>query len=387
MARNTTKAVRKATTSKGIPTGTTISYGDERVEHLAGPYVPLPKYFRHYRHWCATLNDGEPRPIDRQFLELQREGIDCLYRTLNALVEETYPHGSDMRRPTTTPNLGRWGDMHREHAKVKRAWALNIGAVVHRVGHMLPTDPKDYAPPYGATYARAHYQSAHSVMVPHVVTPEEAEHDGMPRAAGSVAWSNDPTQHTIATAEKVGHRWAEVFTEEVRHLLGDEPNDETLKAFADLHANLKGYVFGSREGARVIQRMKPKDVNAEGEYVDSFGEEVLAAFGRIRERLNALLGEVAEDHFFQPDPNPNRLAWKGNTMELAELFHVLETNGWIDGGRTRSKLAQRLAALFTRSDGEPLELATLKTYMGKAYRRTPREGVEFLATKNPDKTQ
>lgn len=286
MPRNTTKAVRKATTSEGIRPGTTISYGDEKVEHLFGPYVPLLLYFRHYRHWCAPLNDGEPRPIARQFIELEREGTDCLYRALNDLVEEIYPHGSDIRRPTNAPNLGRWGDMGREHAELNRAWAANNGAVVHRVGPMLPTDPRDYVPPYGATYTRAHHQSVHDVMVPHVVTPDEAQRDGMPNAAGSTAWTCDPTQRTTATAEQVGHRWAEVYAEEVRHLLGDEPNGETLSAFARLHANLKSYTIGTKEGARVMERMK-----AEG-----MGAEVLAAFSRIRDHLNALLDKVAEEH-------------------------------------------------------------------------------------------
>lgn len=336
MPRNNTKAVRKATTSKGIPTGTTISYGDERVEHLAGPYVPFPLYFRHFRHWCASLNDGGPRPIDRQFLELEREGIDCLYRTLNALAEEIYPHGSDMRRPTTAPNLGRWGDMRREHAEVKRAWALNTGAVVHRVGPMLPTDPKGYVTPYGATYTRAHHQSVHSVLVPHVVTPEEAEYYGSPMRVGDVACGPDPSQSKTATVEQVGHRWAEVFTEEVRYLLGNEPKDETLAAFARLHANLKGYPIGSKEGARVMEQMK-----AEG-----MGAEVLAAFDRIREHLNALLDKVAEEripeHVAPEGSSPTeqrpmeRIEWKGSVQVLAWLLRELAEKGWIEAPRHRS---------------------------------------------------
>jgi hypothetical protein len=302
MPRKTTKAqhkaVRKATTSKAIPTGTTISYGDEKVEYLLGPYVPLILYFRHHRHWCGPEHNGESRPMDRQFIELEREGTDCLYRALNALVEEIYPHGSDMRRPTTAPNLGRWGDMRREHAEVKRAWAANNGAVVHRAGPMLPTDPRDYVPPYGATYTRAHHQSVHSVMVPHVMTHEEAERENTHELEvmepamrafhrpGDVYPVKDTTQGSSATAEQVGHRWAKVFAEEVRHLLGDEPDDGTLAEFARLHANLKGYTIGTKEGARVLERMK-----AEG-----MGAEVLAAFSRIRDHLNALLDKVAEEH-------------------------------------------------------------------------------------------
>lgn len=323
MPRNTSKAPIEAPISKGTTTGTTISCSDDRNEHLFGPRVSLLSYFRHYRHWCGPEHNGEHRTLDRQFLELEREGIDCLYRTLHALVEEIYPHGSDMRRPATAPNLGRWGDMRREHAEVKRAWAANNGAVVHRVGPMLPTDPKGYVSPYGATLTRAHHQLVHDVMVPHLVTPEEAERDGIPNAAGSTAWTCDPTQRTTATAEQIGHRWAEVYAEELRHLLKDEPNDETLASFARLHANLKGYVFGSREGARVIQRMRPKDQGDRGGSVESPGGEVLAAFGRIREHLNALLDKVAMKHTAQGEVNASATASNVEHEEPLPTFLAL----------------------------------------------------------------
>jgi hypothetical protein len=350
------KAVRKAGIPKGIPTGKTISYGDEKVEHLFGPYVPLLQYFHHNRHWCGPEHNGAPRTVDRQFLELEREGIDCLYRTLTALVEEIYPSGSEMRRPTTEPNLGRWGDMRREHAEVKRAWALNNGAVVHRGGPMLPTDPKGYVSPYGATYNRARHQLVHSVMVPHVVTPEEAERDGTPLDAGRLAWSPDPTQGSTATVEQVGHRWAEVYAEMVRNLLGDEPNDETLAAFAHLHAKLKRHVFGSREGARVMQRMKPKDQYAEGEKVDSLGAEVLAAFARIREHLNALLGMLADERTpdlptlaegSQPQQRrTDRITWNDTAALLAYLLTELIEADYITpppNGRRTGRQGNRAA--------------------------------------------
>lgn len=354
---------------------TTKANGNKAPAEVNGPHVPLVLYFRHYRHWCGPEHNGEPRPMDRQFLELEREGIDCLYRNLNALVEEIYPHGRHMRRPTTAPNLGRWGDMRREHAEVKRAWAMNNGAVVHRVGPMLPTDPKGYAAPYGATYARAHHQSVHEVMVPHVVTSEEAERDGIPNAAGLTAWTCDPTQCTTATAEQVGRRWAEVYAEEVRHLLGDEPNDGTLAAFAHLHANLKGYPIGTKEGARVMERMK-----AEG-----MGAEVLAAFGRIREHLNALLTVVAEEHLGQTETNSDRITWRGMPGELAEVFHQLAANGWIEvPARGRVKLAARILAMFKDRDGNDFDAKTFAKYMQPGAHRPTNPGWKFEVNKRPD---
>lgn len=370
MPRNTTKAVRKATISKGIPTGRTISYGDEKVEHLLGPHVPLLLYFRHYRHWCGPEHNGKPRPMDRQILELEREGTDCLYRALNALVEEIYPRGSDMRQPTTAPNLGRWGDMRREHAEVKSAWAANNGAVVHRAGEMLPSDPRNYVPPYGATYTRAHHQLVHSVMVPHVVTPEEAARYGLPNDAGSTAWTCDPTQGTTATAEQVGHRWAEVYAEEVRHLLGNEPNDEPLAAFARLHANLKGYTIGTKEGARIMERMK-----AEG-----MGAEVLAAFDRIRGHLNALLDEMAEEHnpehVVTEESSPTeqrpmeRLEWIPSTAAFDYIFSTLAARGYFkipgkrgkEGEPNLTALARALLLAFDvkGKDGNSLNAEQLR---------------------------
>lgn len=365
------KAVRKAAIPKGIPTGKTISYGEEKVEHLFGPFVPLLLYFRHNRHWCGPEHNGAPRTVDRQFLELEREGIACLYDALHALVGEIYPHGSNMLQPTTPPILGRWGDMLREHDEVKRAWALNNGAVVNRGGSMLPTDPKGYVPPYGATYNRARHQLVHSVMVPHVVTPEEAERYGTPLDAGHLGWSPDPTQRSTATAEQIGHRWAEAYAEVVRNLLGDEPNDQTLAAFAHLHAKLKSHVFGSGKGARVMERMK-----AEGK-----GAEVLAAFARIREHLNTLLDQVAEERTPEQltptpgSPTRQRPMWNDNASLLAYLLTELIEADYIvppsigrrtgrQGNRAAvADLAYELFDIRNRDTGEPVTCEYFRSLM------------------------
>lgn len=318
-----------------------------------GPHIPLGGYFDHWRHWTERLQTGWPRTPEQQFLELEREGIACLYDALSDLVEEQYPPETGILRywlELYKVEFPRWKDGFTEQDRLKSAWAVLGGS----------------GEQYAEGYARAKVRLLCRAVEPCEVTNE-----------GAVLYRRwEWFGEGEISIEEVAKGWAAMYAEEVRHLLGEKPEDETLAAFARLHATVKGWAFGAREGSRIMERLKSKSVFI----------EILAAFQRIRERLNTLLDEIADEHLSQPDPNPNMLTWKGNTQELAELFHVLETQGWIDGGRSRSQLATRIASLFKRSDGQPLELATLKTYMGKAYTRSPREGVEFRATRNPDKT-
>lgn len=310
-------------------------------------------------HW------KRPQRVGDQFTELAREGIASLYEVLNALVEEQYLHGSTMRLPTAAPNLGRWGDMHRELATLKRAWATSINSVDR--------------PPYGESYARARSELVNTPMVRHVLTEEEATASGYKELkAGAVEFRPDPSQSKTATATEVGERWTEVFTEEVEQLMKDEPGSEHEAGLNELVRRVKDHGFGLYEGAAAIKRLK-----SEGP-----GGEAWKAFERIRRTVNDRLDEIADEYAPVPDMAHTgpQIRWKGNIMELAELVHILETEGWIEGGQTRSKLAERIAAMFEASEGQPFNLPTLKTYLGKRYIRTPREGVVFTISKNPNKT-
>lgn len=334
---------------KEVPT----PQGGATHELQEGPHIPLGSYFDHWRHWTKRLQSGCPCTPEQQFLELEREGIACLYDALSDLVEEQYPPETGILRywlELYKVEFPRWKDGFTEQDRLKSAWAVLGGN----------------GEQYGESYARAKVRLLHRAVEPCEVTNEGAV------LYRRWEWSGVGE----IPIEEVTKRWAVSYAEEVRHLLGKEPENETLAAFARLHATVKGWAFGAREGSRIMERLKSKSVFI----------EILAAFQRIREQLNTLLDEIADEHLSQPEPNPNMLTWKGNTQELAVLIDLLEKEGWIDGGRSRSQLATRVASLFIRSDGLPLELATLKTYMGKAYKPEPREGVKFTATRNPDKT-
>lgn len=180
--------------------------------------------------------------------------------------------------------------------------------------------------------------------------------------------------------EQTFTKWVEVFLAEVHTCVARFVEDPDLpNEIARLVHGLANFKVCSFEG-------KPlRDVLAQ----KSAGKAFLSAMDRQRDRLAQRLADIADEWPVDLPSNEQeqRLTWKGNTMELAALIDLLERKGWVKGGRSRSQLAQRVAVVFSGSGGEPLELSTLKTYLGKAYRHTPREGVEFTASSNPDKTQ
>lgn len=261
----------------------------DQPEVSEGPFVSIPNYWNNFRHWSEPTAAGEPRTIDLQFRELEREGIACLYDVITALVYEQYPHGSVMRLPTTEPNLGRWGDMLRERADVTKAWAKGNGTWIDTVGTRPVSQPVNFIAPYGKCYLRARLQLSPIAMLPNTLTIKEAADRsrtlGKKIGAGQVG-RQEPTQWKVVTAEQVGFHWAALFANEVRQLLGREPTKDLVDQSARLHANLTGYEFGKKGGGSVLARLKS----------EASGCAVLEAFNRIRIRLNGLMDEVANDN-------------------------------------------------------------------------------------------
>lgn len=304
-------------------------------------------------HWHAPMPNGTPRTIEQQFRELEREGIAGLYGAMAKVAGDILGGKSE--------EVLYWGELW----ALRDAWEKSNGGTKERGRG---------GPQYGVLWEMVRFASTKIVKVERKLSAGEA--DFLNCKEGDTIWVNDLERSTEDTAEGMGNVWVRMYVQMVRDLLGDDPNDETVGAFSRLYTNLKGYILGAKEDYFQMEQMK----------ADSRGTEVLTMFQVIREQLNTLLDEIADEHLSQPEPNLNMLTWKGNTQELAVLIDLLEKEGWIDGGRSRSQLATRVASLFIRSDGLPLELATLKTYMGKAYKPEPREGVKFTATRNPDKT-
>jgi len=180
--------------------------------------------------------------------------------------------------------------------------------------------------------------------------------------------------------EQTFTKWLEEFVAEVETCVarfGEDP--ELPHEIARFVEGLAKYEVCSFEGKPLRELLATQ----------RGARKFLAAMDRQRDRLAAKLSEIADEWPVDVPSSEQgqRLTWKGHTTELAALIDLLETKGWIEGGRSRSLLAQRVAAVFNGHDGEPLEPRTLITYLARSYKPLPRNGVEFTASPNPDKNQ
>lgn len=184
-----------------------------------------------------------------------------------------------------------------------------------------------------------------------------------------------PTSAEVSTDER-HHRWIAEFAAEVEVCIERfKDRDELPHELGRLIAEVEAFDVGKGEARAFVEHLQST----------AAGRDVLRKMAdmkaRLLQRLEELRAEYAPTETIAV--SGQQLRWQGNTMELAELIHILEIEKWIDGSPSRSKLAERVAAVFCGSDGAPLHLPTLKTYLGKQYRRTPREGVDFTASRNP----
>lgn len=289
---------------------------------VTGPKVPLLRYLNDYRHWLSPLPKGEPRSVQGQFLELEREGIVCLYDILNALVKEQHPSMSTWPWP--------WGDVLTERTERVKAWAVNNGTMNRNIGPRLASDPPPYSAPYGNSYNRARFQLNHEVTVQHVVTEQEAaeEREQGPRVhAGYVHELRDPLQAATASAEQVGMQWVGVFIAEVRNLLGDGHNEEHRRAFLRLRLSIQGHGIGATARAKLAMTKMGEEAK---------GQVVLEAFARIHARLNEQLDAVAlprepqrsTESSTTENPSMERLVWTSSTAAFAHIFTTLSAAGY-----------------------------------------------------------
>lgn len=331
-----------------------------------GPHIPLGGYFDHWRHWTKRLQTGCPRTPEQQFLELEREGIACLYDALSDLVEEQYPPETGILRywlELYKVEFPRWNDGFTEQDRLKSAWAVLGGS----------------GEQYGESYARAKVRLLHRAVEPCEVTNE-----------GAVLYRRwEWFGVGEISIEEVAKGWAAMYAEEVRHLLGEKPEDETLAAFARLHATVKGWAFGAREGSRIMERLKSKSVFI----------EILAAFQRIREQLNTLLDEIADEHLSQPDPmattgttatqgTTDRLKWKSSTAAFVHIFNTLAAGGYFDlptkGGKGNDPNTAAFARMLLQAfdvpgkDGNPITSEMLRVRLAD---RAPGQLAEAKAAK------
>lgn len=338
---------------------------------------PMPTQVQHYMaHWLAPLPDGTPRTIEQQFRELEREGIAGLYCAFaKATAKEFNEHGSELR-------LG-------EFNPLRFAWAESNGAF----------GPGNGGDQYGVLWEAVRHELAPIVEVGHIVTAEEAG-SGFPFPytegdAGKTFWHPDYERIDAITSEKLGRTWVEVYTAEVRNLLGDTPDETRHRAFVELRERLKDHGIGTKEGRDEIDWLKGS----------STGAEAMRTFGRICEYINSLLDKIAGEHPSQPEPlatngttatqgtTDRPIIWKGNPAELFALFEELVGKGWIElpknrGKRSRAELARTVHAAFAFASGTILTEGTALNYLKKGRdginEQRPEPRVVFTLKRNPD---
>lgn len=228
------------------------------VERIEGPHCFLPD-LSNARHWMkATTTEGK-------WLELQREGVACLYAVLDGFVREQYERGEGILRlysPSQRPT-DRWQNMLTERDTLLNAFGKSNGS--KQRGRSLG---------YGESYARAHHHLRHLGYLPKLFTKQETG-----QAKDQVGSYLAPELTATATAEEVGRRWADIFAEEARILRGNDT--EQTAALQSLCDYLLAFEVGTGEGADVLARMK-----REGN-----GTEALAGYFRCKEYLLQRLDE------------------------------------------------------------------------------------------------
>jgi hypothetical protein len=178
------------------------------------------------------------------------------------------------------------------------------------------------------------------------------------------------TSAQVFAEERIG-RWAIEFAAEVEVCVERFADcDELPKELNRLIETLRSFEVGAGEAKAYVENLRSTGI----------GQEVIAMMQHGKNRLLQRLEEIAKEHATEtinPLGQGQRLKWQGNTSELCELIHLLAENGWIEVPKSRSKLADRVHAVFQGIDGEPLDLASLKQYLKGSAHRPLRAGVSF----------
>ncbi len=300
----------------------------------------------------------EGRTLENTFTELEREGKACLYELLKAAVGK-------MPRTFFSPDRRRWnGALHNEQRDLLTRFLCDGGTAV-----------------YGSTFqrAKAKWDAEVRTAPPRQLTEEERRRViDVPeeQGGGTIFIGAAPERGTTVPLENLFTYWIEEFAAEVENAVeafSENPNTST-----ELHRitnALRSFEVGTN-GKLILQPMQ----------ADATGKDLLAKFEHAKNRLALRLEEVANEHAAET-PNAlsqgQRLKWRGNTSELCELIHLLAENNWIEVPKSRRKLAERVHAVFQGTDGEPLDLESLRQYLKKTAHRPMRSGVSFEVSACP----
>lgn len=305
---------------------------------------------------CVT----EGRDLVPAITELIREGKVCMYELVLSCV------GRGMRNSGIHPFIEERNNM------------------------ILLFQNQNGTDPYGITHTRALRVWQAVVPYPPAPDPDHPNKLVVHHYVGMLAADADHAQlpegakvipATGKTDPEDGYRrWIEEYVAEVELCAQRFSDNEELRVeLQRLVDELNTFEPGTAEGRQFLERWEGTAEGREGMAIMRTGKD------RLIRRLRELMEEQAPEPIADMGP---RITWRGATGELAEVFHQLVVNGWIEEPqRGRATLARQLLTVFRDRDGNPFDAETLVKYMQPKAHRPVVDGWKCELNKRPDPSE
>ncbi len=245
---------------------------------------------------------------------------------------------------------------------------------------------------YGTTYTRALRVWQAVVPYPPAPNPDHPDHLVVDHYVGLLA--SDANHAQLPEGAKVVpatgktdpedryRRWIEEFVAEVELCAQRFTDHHELRVeLQRLVDELNTFEPGTAEGRQFVEQWAGRAEGREGMAIMRTGKD------RLIRRLRELMEEQAPEPIADMGP---RITWRGRPGELADLFHQLAVNRWIEEPRKgRATLARQLLAMFKDRDGNDFEESSMLKYMqpGKNTNRALSDGWSLELSKRPDPSE
>lgn len=242
---------------------------------------------------------------------------------------------------------------------------------------------------YGTTYTRALRVWQAVVPYPPAPDPDNPDNLVVDHYVGLLASDANHAQlpegakvvpATGKTDPEDGYRrWIEEYVAEVELCAQRFSDNEELRVeLQRLVDELGNFEPGTAEGRQFVEQWAGRAEGREGIAIMRTGKD------RLIRRLRELLDEQAPEPIADAQTGP-RITWRGTAGELAEVFHQLAVNGWIEEPRRgRAPLARHLLAVFRDRDGNAFERSSMEKMMQPKAHRPVRDSWKFELSKRPD---
>lgn len=311
---------------------------------------------------CVT----EGRDLGPAITELIREGKVCMYKLLLSCDGASFVGGMGNQR--IRPLIEERNSMI---LLFQRQRGTDLYGITHtrslRVWQVIVPYPPAPHPDNPECLVVDHYDGLLAADADHAQLPEGAK---VVPATGKT----DP--------EDGYRRWIEEFVAEVELCAQRFSDNEELRVeLQRLVDELGAFEPGTAEGRQFMEQWAGRAEGREGMAIMRTGKD------RLIRRLRELLDEQAPEPIADGQTGP-RITWRGTAGELAEVFHQLAVNGWIEEPRRgRASLARQLLTAFRDRDGNPFDAETLVKYMQPKAHRPVVEGWKFELSKRPDPSE